>query len=323
MAVPKIRTGKRIIPMIYAYTTPNDISHKGWTKIGYTASQTVDERIKQQSHTIDAKVDLLWQGNARYQDGSDEPFTDHEFHDYLTTKRHVQRKPSTEWFKIDGNLSHQYFYKFTERDFSDLKDKDADNNSQYELRKEQSLAVEQTMNYFIRHGEGSEFLWNAKPRFGKTLTTYDLARQMKLRKVLVVTNRPSIANSWFDDYEKFISWQTKYYFVSETDALKGRAVLNRDEYIDTILKSNDENDGQIAFESLQGLKRSIYFGGDHNNKLEWIADTDWDLLVIDEAHEGVDTYKTDKAFNRIERKYTLHLSGTPFKALANEWREKV
>lgn len=89
MAVPKIRTGKRIIPMIYAYTTPNDISHKGWTKIGYTASQTVDERIKQQSHTIDAKVDLLWQGNARYQDGSDEPFTDHEFHDYLTTKRHV------------------------------------------------------------------------------------------------------------------------------------------------------------------------------------------------------------------------------------------
>lgn len=317
MAVPKIRTGKRIIPMIYAYTTPNDISHKGWTKIGYTASQTVDERIKQQSHTIDAKVDLLWQGNARYQDGSDEPFTDHEFHDYLTTKRHVQRKPSTEWFKIDGNLSHQYFYKFTERDFSDLKDKDADNNSQYELRKEQSLAVERTMNYFIRHGEGSEFLWNAKPRFGKTLTTYDLARQMKLRKVLVVTNRPSIANSWFDDYEKFISWQTKYYFVSETDALKGRAVLNRDEYIDTILKSNDENDGQIAFESLQGLKRSIYFGGDHNNKLEWIADTDWDLLVIDEAHEGVDTYKTDKAFNRIKRKYTLHLSGTPFKALAN------
>lgn len=316
MATPKIKTGKRIVPMIYAYTTPNDISHNGWTKIGYTASQSVEDRIRQQSHTIDAKVDLLWKGNARYQDGSDETFSDHEFHDYLTTKRHVQRKPSTEWFKINGELSHQYFYKFTERDFSDLKAKDAVDGSQYELRKEQGTAVDQTMNYFIRHGKGSEFLWNAKPRFGKTLTTYDLARQMKLRNVLVVTNRPSIANSWFDDYEKFIGWQTKYYFVSETDALKGRATLSRKEYVDTLTKNDDDASGQIAFESLQGLKGSIYFGGDYD-KLKWIADTEWDLLVIDEAHEAIDTYKTDKAFDRLKRKYTLHLSGTPFKALAN------
>ncbi|MEE5987559.1 DEAD/DEAH box helicase family protein [Ligilactobacillus equi] len=316
MATPKIKTGKRIRPMIYAYTTPNDISHNGWTKIGYTGSQSVEERIRQQSHTIDAKVDLLWQGSARYQDGSDELFTDHEFHNYLTIKRHVQRKPSTEWFKINGDLSHKYFYKFAERDFSDLKAKDAVDGSQYELRKEQGAAVDQTMNYFIRHGEGSEFLWNAKPRFGKTLTTYDLARQMKLRNVLVVTNRPSIANSWFDDYEKFIGWQTKYYFVSETDALKERAALSRQEYLDTLAKHDDDANGQITFESLQGLKGSIYFGGDYD-KLKWITDTEWDLLVIDEAHEGVDTYKTDKAFDRIKRKYTLHLSGTPFKALAN------
>lgn len=316
MAVPQIKTGKRIIPMIYAYTTPNDLSHKGWTKIGYTDKQSVEGRINQQSHTIDAKVDLLWKGNARYQDGTDEPFTDHEFHDYLTTKRHVQRKPSTEWFNIDGDLSHQYFYKFTERDFSDLQNKDSNDGSQYELRKEQLNAVDQTRAYFVNHGNGSEFLWNAKPRFGKTLTTYDLARQMKLRNILVVTNRPSIANSWFDDYEKFIAWQTKYYFVSETDALKGQPVLSRKEYVDTITKHDDDDNGQIAFESLQGLKRSIYFGGD-NDKLKWIAETDWDLLVIDEAHEGVDTYKTDKVFDKIKRKYTLHLSGTPFKALAN------
>ncbi|MDD6172509.1 MAG: DEAD/DEAH box helicase family protein [Ligilactobacillus ruminis] len=315
MVVPTIKTGRRIIPMIYAYTTPNDISHKGWTKIGYTDRQTVKERIRQQSHTIDAKVDLLWKGPARYQDESDETFTDHDFHDYLTTKRHVQRKPSTEWFKIDGEQSHQYYYKFSSRDFSDLQGKDAEEGSQYELRKEQKDAVEKTMSYFIRHGEGSEFLWNAKPRFGKTLTTYDLAREMKLRNILVVTNRPSIANSWFDDYEKFIGWQTKYYFVSETDALRDRASLSRKEYLDTIAKSN-EDAGQIAFESLQGLKGSMYFGGEYD-KLKWIADTPWDLLVVDEAHEGVDTYKTDKAFDNIKRKYTLHLTGTPFKALAN------
>ena len=296
--------------MIYAYTTPNDISHRGWTKIGYTDKQTVEDRIKQQTHTADVKTKILWKGNARYQDGSDETFTDHDFHDYLTSKRHVERKPKTEWFHVDGDTSHQYFYKFTERDFSDVQGNDG---IQYELRKEQQHAVDQTVSYFLKHGEGSEFLWNAKPRFGKTLTTYDLIRRMNMQNILVVTNRPSIANSWFDDFDKFIAWQTNFKFVSETDALKSRPVLSRSEFVDTV--SNGKDYGQIAFESLQGLKGSVYFGGNYD-KLKWISDLEWDLLVIDEAHEGVDTYKTDKAFDKIKRKYTLHLTGTPFKALA-------
>ncbi|KRK08899.1 type II restriction endonuclease [Lactobacillus pasteurii DSM 23907 = CRBIP 24.76] len=296
--------------MIYAYTTPNDISHNGWTKIGYTARQSVPDRIKQQTHTADVEAKLLWMGNARYQDGSDETFTDHDFHDYLTNKRHVERKPKTEWFHIDGDTSHQYFYKFTERDFSDIQ---GSKGTQYELRKEQRNAVDQTISYFLKHGDGSEFLWNAKPRFGKTLSTYDLIRQMNFQNVLIVTNRPSIANSWFDDFDKFIAWQSNYKFVSENDALKNRPVLSRDEFLDTI--ATDDTYGQIVFESLQSLKGSVYFGGNYE-KLKWIKDLKWDLLVIDEAHEGVDTYKSDKAFDRIDRKYTLHLTGTPFKALA-------
>ena len=296
--------------MIYAYTTPNDVSHNGWTKIGYTDKQTVEDRIKQQTHTADVKTKILWKGNARYNDGSDETFTDHDFHDYLTNKRHVERKPKTEWFHIDGDTSHQYYYKFTERDFSDVQ---GIAGTQYQLRKEQQKAVDQTVSYFLKHGEGSEFLWNAKPRFGKTLSTYDLIRQMNMQNVLIVTNRPSVANSWFDDFDKFIAWQTDYKFVSETDTLKKRPVLSRKEFLDSIADGGDY--GQIAFESLQGLKGSVYFGGNYD-KLEWIKDLKWDLLVIDEAHEGVDTYKTDKAFDKIDRRYTLHLTGTPFKALA-------
>ena len=69
--------------------------------------------------------------------------------------------------------------------------------------------------------------------------------------------------------------------------------------------------------SLQDLKGSIHFGGDYD-KLEEVANIYWDVLVVDEAHEGVDTYKTDVAFDHIKRKFTLHLSGTPFKALAND-----
>lgn len=311
MNAPKIQSFKRIIPMIYAYTTPNDVSHNGWTKIGYTASQSVEERIKQQSHTVDAKVKILWRGNARYEDGSDETFTDHDFHDYLVQKRHIERKPKTEWFHIDGPTSHQYFHQFADRDYGDIQGNE--NHFQYELRQEQQAAVDKTIAYFLEQGEGSEFLWNAKPRFGKTLTAYDLVCKMQMQNVLVVTNRPSIANSWFDDFDKFIAWQTDLKFVSETDALKDRPVLSRQEFINSI--SDGKDYGQVVFESLQGLKGSVYFGGDYD-KLKWIQELEWDLLIIDEAHEGVDTYKTDKAFNKIKRKYTLHLTGTPFKALA-------
>lgn len=313
MGILKIKSFKRIIPMIYAYTTPNDISHNGWTKIGYTASQSVEDRIKQQSHTVDAKVKLLWRGNARYEDGSDETFTDHDFHDYLVQKRHVERKPQTEWFHIDGHTSHQYFHEFADRDYADVQGNDK--QVQYQLRKEQQAAVDKTISYFLKNGEGSEFLWNAKPRFGKTLTAYDLVRELQMQNVLVVTNRPSIANSWFDDFDKFIAWQTNFKFVSENESLKGKPVLSRNEFLDAI--SDGKNYDQVVFESLQGLKRSVYFGGDSNaTDLKWIKDLNWDLLIIDEAHEGVDTYKTDKAFDKIKRKYTLHLTGTPFKALA-------
>jgi DNA-binding MurR/RpiR family transcriptional regulator len=75
--------------------------------------------------------------------------------------------------------------------------------------------------------------------------------------------------------------------------------------------------GLIEFVSLQDLKGSIHFGGEFR-KLEHVATTTWDVLVIDEAHEGIDTYRTDAAFDRIRRGFTLHLSGTPFKALAND-----
>ena len=80
---------------------------------------------------------------------------------------------------------------------------------------------------------------------------------------------------------------------------------------------SNKGDKCIEFVSLQDLKGAIYFGGDYDKLAEVEAMT-WDVLVIDEAHEGVDTYKTDVAFDHIKRKFTLHLSGTPFKALAND-----
>lgn len=308
-----IQSYKRIVPMIYAYTTPGVTYHEGWTKIGYT-ERDVQKRIAEQTHTAGIKINLLWQDNAMYKDGSGKYFTDHQFHQYLE-KKDVKREQGTEWFEIDGPKSRSYFDKFSMKLEEDEKYK----GSTYTLRKEQEEAVTKTLAYLSSHHGKGKFLWNAKPRFGKTLATYDLLRRMKAKKVLIVTNRPSIANSWNDDFQKFIAWQTSYQFISDSESLKKQdGVKTREEYIDFLVKHNIEAGEEqfIAFESLQGLKGAVYFGGKFD-KLQWIAETKWDVLVIDESHEGVDTNKTDRAFKNIKRDFTLYLSGTPFKALAN------
>jgi len=314
---PTIDPFVNIVPMVYAYTTPEIARHNGWTKIGYTEKQTVEDRIKQQSHTVDTVTHLEWKQEARFTDGSGKYFTDHDFHDYLERFHNIQREPKTEWFKIDGRESKKLFREFAGNDYDGVQE--ADKHSKYYLRAEQALAVQMAYDYYKSNTNPlrSEYLWNCKPRFGKTLTAYDFMRKMGAMNVLIVTNRPSIANSWYDDFERFIGWQTKYTFVSECDALSNRPVLSRKEFIDKMV-AGDENDDypMVAFESLQGLKGSVYFGGNYD-KLKWILTTNWDLLIIDEAHEGVDTYKTDKAFDNIKRKFTLHLSGTPFKAIAS------
>lgn len=308
--VDMIQPYGRIIPMIYAYTTPGVSYHEGWTKIGYTEKQTVQDRIRQQTHTADIQVKLLWRDNAIYKDGSGESFTDHDFHEYLERYKGVDRQPKTEWFHIDGKKSRHYFDEFAQRNFK----VDVEKGLSYVLRREQREAVEKTKAYFEKGGR--EFLWNAKPRFGKTLTSYDLIRTMGFRNTLVVTNRPSIANSWAEDFQKFIAWQTPLDFVSDTDALKGKkGVMTRDEFLDAMGHDEEHHQGMVAFESLQGLKGSVYFGGGID-KLKWISDLHFDLLIVDESQEGVETYKTERAFDKVHCDHILYLSGTPFKQLA-------
>ena len=119
-------------------------------------------------------------------------------------------------------------------------------------------------------------------------------------------------------FRQFLGAESGYTYVSEVDALKDRpGVVSRAEYLKLLAARKAEK--IIEFVSLQDMKGSVYFGG-HYDKLGEISKQKgmtWDVLVVDEAHEGVDTYKTDVAFDQIKRKFTLHLSGTPFKALAN------
>lgn len=305
----QIKTAQSVVPMIYAYTTPEIARHNGWVKIGYT-EQEVDKRLEQQTHTADVLYNLEWKGNAIFDDGSGELFKDKDFHSYLR-KLGYENNRQNEWFKIHVPDSKIRFQEFRENRGILKK---LDEVIPYELRTEQEEAVDRAYKYSLAH-DNAEFLWNAKPRFGKTLAAYDLCKRMNAKNVLIVTNRPAIANSWYDDYEKFLGVESRYYFVSETESLKGRkGVLSRSQYIDAVM---DEDYNCIEFVSLQDMKGALAFGGKFE-KLQEVADMNWDILIVDEAHEGVDTYKTDVAFNQIKRKFTLHLSGTPFKALAND-----
>lgn len=298
----RIKTVERVIPMCYAYITPEVHRHDGWVKIGYTEKQDVTDRIKQQAHTLDTVTEEQWRGNAIFEDGSGDAFHDTDFHRYLQ-KQGVERIPDTEWFHLDGPHSLQQFNAFRQNR-GILKSEEV---IPYKLRAEQQKAVDVTAEAFRTRPITGQFLWNAKPRFGKTIGA---------KNVLILTGRPAIANSWYEDYAKFLGSQSGYVFVSEVSTLKGKKhVLTRTDYIHKLHENPELK--CIEFVSLQDLKGSRHGGGKFD-KLDEVYDQKWDLLVLDEAHEGVDTTKTSVALDNIHHGFVLNLSGTPFKQLAND-----
>ncbi|KAB2813097.1 restriction endonuclease subunit R [Pimelobacter simplex] len=315
MASPKISTFREITPFIYSWRTPDIPKYDGWEKIGYTEQDSADTRIAQQASQLSVTKEKVWSRRAIFTSEAGGRFTDKDFHAYLK-KQGVERETTpkrTEWhhFAPAAKKSIEYFNEFAGQDYPDVPEGGVE--EVYTLRPEQQAAVDQAFAAFTAGKD--EVLWNAKPRFGKTLTTYDLMRTLDVRKVLIVTNRPAIANSWYDDFTRFIGHQTTYRFVSESPSLAARSPMTREQWRAYSLNQQDADPRIVEFLSLQDLKGSRYFGGSID-KLKHVAQFDWDLLVIDEAHEGIDTTKTDVAFDQIKRDWTLHLSGTPFKALA-------
>ncbi|WP_448811068.1 DEAD/DEAH box helicase [Agromyces bauzanensis] len=315
MPSPEIRTFREITPLIYSWTTPDIPKYQGWEKIGYTEQESADARIAQQASQLSVEKKKVWAQRAIFTSEAGGRFTDKDLHAYLKqqgVERETQPK-RTEWhhFAPAPKASLQYFLEFASQNISGLQSFEKDD---YVLRPEQKQAVDQAVAAF--NDGKDEVLWNAKPRFGKTLTTYDLMRTLDVEKVLIVTNRPAIANSWFDDFTRFIAHQTTFKFVSDSPSLAHRTPMTRDQWRTYAPQHDGEDPRIVEFLSLQDLKGSKYHGGSYD-KLRHISQYNWDLLVIDEAHEGVDTTKTEVAFRHVKRKWTLHLSGTPFKALAS------
>ena len=233
----------------------------GWEKIGYTEQSSADKRIAQQASQISVEKKKLWSRRALFTSEAGGRFTDKDFHAYLH-QQGVERetKPRrTEWhhFAIAPKKSLEYFNDFAGQDFTNVPGAEDD----YVLRQEQQAAVDQAKGAF--EAGKTEVLWNAKPRFGKTLTTYHLMRTLDVRRVLIVTNRPAIPNSWFDDFTRFIGHQTTYRFVSESPSLASRSPMTREQWRAFSLNHLDGDPRIVEFLSLQDLKGAQYFGGSY------------------------------------------------------------
>ena len=51
----------------------------------------------------------------------------------------------------------------------------------------------------------AQYLWNAKMRFGKTLCALQLAREMDVKRTLIVTHRPVVSESWGTDFKNVVT----------------------------------------------------------------------------------------------------------------------
>lgn len=310
-------------PFIYCYSTPDIPSHNGWVKIGYT-EQIVDKRLAQQTKTAGIRCKEEWRDFAIYTDGSGLTFTDNDFRAYLLEKGINNRNTfgdneesiGNEWYQITAEEARMYFEEFRKKPSTMMRLK------KYNLRNEQKQAIAMTTELVNNHKD-AEILWNAKPRFGKCLSCYDFCTKMKFRNILIVTNRPAVANSWYSDYVNYLGRESGYFFVSRVSEIIGKSlVISYEEYLADKKCRDAATDtkqmGLIYFVSLQDIKSSRYFRGNGYDKLHELVTINWDILVVDESHEGVATYKTEAAFSRIKRDCTLYLSGTPFKAIKDE-----
>lgn len=186
------------------------------------------------------------------------------------------------------------------------------------LRPEQEQAVSVAFRYFKKGLKHPKFLWNAKMRFGKTLCALELARRMgeldaghRVRRTLIVTHRPVVNKSWKDDFEKIFGGHATTYRYGTKSEVGGEG-----DFYDLETSLDNPDNHYIFFASMQYLRRSSLVGGDNDEQLKKdLLQTDWDLVVIDEAHEGTRTNLGQAVIDMLTkdgRINTLHLSGTPF-----------
>lgn len=317
-------------PTIYAYELPTDSKRKGQIKIGFT-DRDAYTRIKEQIGATRADFKIVYEESAMRADGSS--FTDHAVHALL--RKNKVKNPEGEWFVCTLNQLRQALHEIKTGERTE-----ENRVLNFGMRPEQQEAVTKTIAYFKSFKKENpnktpHFLWNAKMRFGKTFTTYQLAKQMKWKKVLVITFKPAVEDAWREDLLSHIDFKGwTFYSKNEAENL----TLSEVEGVKTNL---------VCFGSFQD-----YLGtqkdGSIKVKNEWVHNTEWDCIVFDEYHFGAwretakdlfgkdsEAEKEIEDFKEIEQKgfsdddkvdvledilpikanHFLYLSGTPFRAI--------
>lgn len=183
------------------------------------------------------------------------------------------------------------------------------------FRPEQDAAIKATVAHF-KKPKGKAFLWNAKMRFGKTLSGLQVAKEMGYKSTLIITHRPVVDKGWHDDFKKIFGSMPQYSYatrMSDNDATGG-------DFYSLTRKVDAGERKLIFFVSMQYLRLSRFVGGKERNEdplKKAIMQYDWDFVMVDEAHEGIEAAAGVRVMNKLKKEDTriLSLSGTPFNLL--------
>ncbi len=299
---------------IYVYRI-NDAAHAGCLKVGQVSAAGVPpgaapnspllveaarRRINRQTLTAGVAYELLHTELTLVVDNHARLrcFNDKEVHDVLLNSG-VRRKAfatqgrATEWFETDLATVRRAIAAAKEGRRSLAAGEVTADHSPIVFRPEQREAIDRTVRAF-RRKTGRRMLWNAKMRFGKTLCALQVAREADCRRTLIVTHRPVVDEGWRDDFHKIFHDRPDWHYCDRASHA-GLPVLER--------RAAAGEACYVCFASLQDLRGSRTAGGkyDKNGDIFSIA---WDLLIIDEAHEGT---QTDLGRGVIE---LLHRGGT-------------
>lgn len=198
------------------------------------------------------------------------------------------------------------------------------------FRPEQEKAIHDTVEYFQKEfkdsNKGKHYLWNAKMRFGKTLSGLEVAKRCGYRSTLIITHRPVVDKGWHDDFAKIFRTPEALadYHAKGLEPAYGRRMMDdNDSQGDFYTLTNEVDAGKkilVFFVSMQYLRLSQFIGG-KERRLDplkrAIMEYDWDFVMVDEAHEGIDAAAGVRVMNKLKKDNTriLSLSGTPFNLL--------
>ncbi len=312
---------------IYIYRI-NDVQHLDCLKIGEATSpdglfepnckelnDAARKRIKEQTQTAGVKFELLHTESTIYlKNGQIRSFTDGEVHDILERsgikpKDFGKGNNAREWYCCDLETAKNAIAAAKNGQSCLNQNQKTTKKSPVRFRPEQLLAIEQTKKVLKR---GNKMLWNAKMRMGKTLTSLEVVKQMKFKRTIIITHRPVVIDGWSKDFEKI-------FFETDTDWRFG----SREIGAKTIAELEKSGKNYIYFASIQDLRGSKIVSGKFD-KNEDVFKTNWDLVIIDEAHEGTQTEKGQSVQDMLVKENTkvINLSGTPFNLLeTNEFDE--